>query len=108
MELYLRDHLANEHTLEKRREKTKEIFDIYTGFADNLKATFNDRDEVRKASNDIITVKQLGFVAVYATKFQQLVAYLEWLDETFRDLFYKGLKEEVKKNMITYEYPSTF
>ncbi|EKG15574.1 hypothetical protein MPH_07240 [Macrophomina phaseolina MS6] len=82
MELYLRDYLANEHSLEKRREKTKEIFGTYTGFVDNLRATFNDRDE--------------------------LAAYLEWLDETFRDLFYKGLKEEVKKNMITHEYPATF
>ncbi|KAF4311213.1 putative retrotransposon gag protein [Botryosphaeria dothidea] len=108
MEPYLRDHLANEHSLEKRRAKTKEIFDTYTGFADNLRATFNDRDEVRKASNDIMTVRQMGSVAVYATKFQQLAAYLEWSDETFRDLFYKGLKDEVKKNMITHEYPPTF
>ncbi|KAF4310278.1 putative retrotransposon gag protein [Botryosphaeria dothidea] len=92
IEPYLRDHLANEHSLEKRRAKTKEIFDTYTGFADNLRATFNDRDEVRKASNDIIT----------------LAAYLKWSDETFRDLFYKGLKDEVKKNMITHEYPPTF
>ncbi|KAF4311420.1 putative retrotransposon gag protein [Botryosphaeria dothidea] len=108
MEPYLRDHLANEHSLEKRRAKTKEIFDTYTGFADNLRATFNDRDEVRKASNDIMTVRQMGSVTVYATKFQQLAAYLEWSDETFRDLFYKGLKDEVKKNMITHEYPPTF
>ncbi|EKG15317.1 Retrotransposon gag protein [Macrophomina phaseolina MS6] len=108
IEPYLRDHLANEHSLEKRREKTKKIFGTYTGFADNLRATFNDRDKVRKASNDIITVKQLGSIAIYATKFQQLTAYLEWSDETFRDLFYKGLKEEVKKNIITHEYPATF
>ncbi|KAF4303350.1 hypothetical protein GTA08_BOTSDO09548 [Botryosphaeria dothidea] len=60
MELYLRDHLANEYSLEKRRAKTKEIFDTYTGFADNLRATFNDRDEVRKASNDIITDSKKG------------------------------------------------
>ncbi|EOD43859.1 putative retrotransposon gag protein [Neofusicoccum parvum UCRNP2] len=37
-----------------------------------------------------------------------LTAYLEWSDETFRDLFYKGLKDNVKKHMVTYDYPATF
>ncbi|EOD43412.1 putative retrotransposon gag protein [Neofusicoccum parvum UCRNP2] len=108
MEPYLRDHLANEGTPDQRRSKTKEIFDTYEGFVKNLRATFNDRDEVRKASNDIITIRQIGSVAIYATKFQQLAAYLEWSDETFRDLFYKGLKDDVKKHMVTYNYPATF
>ncbi|EOD50112.1 putative retrotransposon gag protein [Neofusicoccum parvum UCRNP2] len=44
----------------------------------------------------------MGSIAIYATKFQQLAAYLKWSDETFRDLFYKGLKDDVKKHIVTW------
>ncbi|KAB2573749.1 Mammalian retrotransposon derived protein [Lasiodiplodia theobromae] len=74
---YLRDQLANEATPAERRPKTKEIFNTYQGFATNLRTTFTNRDEVRKAASDIWTVKQLESVATYSTKFHQLASYLQ-------------------------------
>ncbi|QRV96520.1 Retrotransposon gag protein [Ceratobasidium sp. AG-Ba] len=62
---------------------------------------FGEIDRATKALKKLKTLKQKLSVQDYVTKFQSLAAYVNYDDLALRDMFYKGLKDEIKMAMLS-------
>lgn len=97
--------------------------DIVRGFADNeppehflslerflqhLEENFGDRGAENSALREIMELRQGNSAAyTYYTRFCHLTPYLSWEGTAFRDLFYKGLRDEIKDELARSPLPST-
>jgi len=105
-EPYLNEHLHKEE--EERSQTTRDMFDDYDEFVKHLKRAFNDVDEVRQATQKIMSIQQRTSVADYTSTFRQAASFLEgWSDQAQRDHYYKGLKTNIKDAMAFHPYPDT-
>ncbi|RYP03653.1 hypothetical protein DL765_010434 [Monosporascus sp. GIB2] len=99
-----RDYMEN--TENDREISTSEIFSLYTNFEDKLRSNFGNSDEKRSSAQKILDLKQKGPASKYAVNFKILVAKAGWGDkeeDALIDIFYKGLKDDVKDEIIRVE-----
>jgi hypothetical protein len=103
----LRDFVDN--PLEDDREdETNRAFSSFMAFEDNLKKTFGEPDETRAAQRELQQLKQRTSVSAYATEFRRISSKLGWDDDVLIAIFYPGLKDEVKDDLVMLDQPDTF
>ncbi|QRV73567.1 Retrotransposon gag protein [Ceratobasidium sp. AG-Ba] len=62
---------------------------------------FGEIDRATKALKKLKSLKQKSLVQDYVTEFQSLAAYVNYDDLALRDMFYEGLKDEIKMAMLS-------
>ncbi|QRV80815.1 Transposon Ty3-I Gag-Pol polyprotein [Ceratobasidium sp. AG-Ba] len=62
---------------------------------------FGEIDQATKALKKLKSLKQKSSVQDYVTEFQSLAAYVNYNDLALRDMFYEGLKDEIKMAMLS-------
>ncbi|RYP42434.1 hypothetical protein DL768_010343 [Monosporascus sp. mg162] len=105
----LRDYLEN--AKDDQETAIKKIFESYVNFEQKLKDNFDNPDAERKAAQNLLQLKQKGPTSKYAVEFRNLMSKAGWVDDkddTLIDVFYKGLKDDVKDEIIKIERPSAF
>ena len=103
-EPFLSDHYEN---VNGAKEKTKRLIDSFEEFEREMKVIFGTANEERTAAREIHQLRQTGSASAYYSTFQQVALRLDWdEDEALRDMFYQGLKMEVKAK-IAVPLPTT-
>jgi hypothetical protein len=102
----LRDYLDNEEA--DQDDDTKVLFASYEAFEQRLTNVFGDPDEVRTATRKLKTLRQTGSAQHFAREFKRIASKLEWDDESQMELFYDGLREDVKDKLADKDRPDTF
>lgn len=105
MEPITRDFLENDETT--RDQETENIFASWTNFETSLKDAFGLVNEERQAATKIHELKQTKSAAAYAAMFRLIASKLEWEDEPLMEIFYQGLKDEVKDELYKADRPDT-
>lgn len=90
---FLVDYLDDETNND---QETITIFNSFTAFEEKIRRVYRTVDQEQLAARQIQTLKQTGSVTDYWRKFQQLATHLEWDEEALRDVFYRGLKNDIK------------
>lgn len=85
---------------EQLKPETQEIFIGYHGFEKALLSLFQDTDEKRQAERDLSSLRQTKSASHYAAEFRRLSARLDITNESKTFMFYQGLKEEVKDELV--------
>jgi hypothetical protein len=101
----LRDFLENEDDENLQDQETQNIFTSWDNFEQALKDNFGVINEERQAAAELMALRQLKSCATYSTKFRQLAAKTEWDDEALMEIYYQGLKEEVKDELHKADRP---
>ncbi|RYP29015.1 hypothetical protein DL767_006941 [Monosporascus sp. MG133] len=104
----LRDYLENGKS--DQQQATRILFQYYINFEEKLKANFGNPDEERTAAQKILDLKQKGPASKYAVTFKNLMAKVKWVDkkdDSLIDIFYKGLKDDVKDEIVKMARPTT-
>jgi hypothetical protein len=101
----LRDFLENEDNENLQDQETQNIFTSWDNFEQALKDNFRVINKERQAAAELIALRQLKSCATYSTKFQQLAAKTEWDNEALIEIYYQGLKEEVKDELHKADRP---
>ena len=102
----LRDYSENGES--DRDDDTNRIFSSFAIFAEGLKKTFGNPDEERTAERKLEHLKQKGSASKYAAEFRQATSKLDWEDNNLMAWFYRGLKEEVKDELVREKRPDDF
>ena len=102
----LKDRLEN--PLEDSQEDfTKKVFKKYATFEEEIIKVFGDTDEKLHAQERLARLRQTKSASAYATIFRQDSLRAEINDEGLMQLFYDGLKEEVKDELYKVDRPET-
>ena len=101
---FLTNFLNNEP--DKKDDGTIEVTQNYSNFKNKLRQIFGNFDEEHLAERRMQSLRQTGFAADYASKFQQLAAQTQWGAVPLVAQFYKGLKDRVKNNIAQVNRPS--
>ncbi|RYP44010.1 hypothetical protein DL768_009480 [Monosporascus sp. mg162] len=78
---------------------------------DSVPDNFDNPNVKRKAAQNLLQLKQKEPASKYAVEFRNLMSKAGWVDDkddTLIDVFYKGLKNDVKDEIIKIERPSAF
>ena len=94
---FLTDFLNNK--TDKKDNNTVEVTQNYSNFKNKLRQVFGDFDKEHLTEHRMQSLRQTGFAADYASKFQQLAAQTQWGAVPLVAQFYKGLKDRVKNNV---------
>lgn len=87
--------------------ETAACFHSFAKFEEMIKQVFGTVNKARAASRKIFTVRQTTSAAAYFSEFQKIAKDLTWEnDDAFKDFFYNGLKESIRKEMM--EVPTTY
>ncbi|KAM3557271.1 hypothetical protein ARSEF4850_005146, partial [Beauveria asiatica] len=97
----LRDYLDNDDPA----AETTRIFDDYDNFEELLKTAFGDPDEIRTATRKLKALKQTGSAQHYAREFRRIATVIDWDDDSQMELFYDGLREDVKDEIAKKDRP---
>ena len=62
--------------------------------------TFGILDEERDVERKLQALRQTGSASEFVVKFQQLAVRTQWGDSALTALFYQGLKEQVKDDIV--------
>ena len=89
------------------KDKTKAIFKNYNAFKRALKIIFGDPKKEKTLARQLINLKQKGAAFKYATEFKQLAAKLGQADKPLIEIFYYGLKNAIKDDIIRENKPNT-
>ncbi|KAF4339823.1 gag poly [Fusarium beomiforme] len=103
----LRDFLENEDNEALQDQETINIFADWNNFEIALKDNFGVVNEERQAAADIMKLRQDKSCAAYSAKFRQLAAKTQWDDDALMEIYYQGLKEEVKDELYKADRPDT-
>ncbi|KAL0938239.1 reverse transcriptase domain protein [Colletotrichum truncatum] len=95
-------------TLDECTTETRDIYANFKGFEDTLRSLFQDPDEKRQAERDLAQLKQTKSAKDYSANFRQLSVQLDLTEETKIFMFYQGLKDEVKDEIIKIDRPDDF
>nr|XP_036574440.1 reverse transcriptase domain protein [Colletotrichum truncatum]KAF6780871.1 reverse transcriptase domain protein [Colletotrichum truncatum] len=95
-------------TLDECTTETRDIYANFKGFEDALRSLFQDPDEKRQAERDLAQLKQTKSAKDYSANFRQLSVQLDLTEETKIFMFYQGLKDEVKDEIIKIDRPDDF
>ena len=95
---YLKDFLGKE--LGDRENETQIIFNSSQQFEARLRRVFEDIDKKRTAERQLYELRQKGSAVSYSVSFQHIAANTEWDDVALISQFYRGLREEVKDEIV--------
>lgn len=77
-------------------------------FLEHLEDNFGDKGSENSAIRELMELKQgNGPTYQYYTKFSHITPLLSWEGTAFRDLFYRGLKDDVKDQLAQSPLPET-
>src|SRR5436190_7063672 len=86
-------------------EEEDEMFSSYEKFVEKIIAAFGPVDPKREAERKLEHLRQKGSTSNYAADFRQIASVLDWDDEAYVSLFYRGLKDGVKDELAKIEWP---
>ena len=69
---------------------------------------FEDPNEERRNEQKLQRLKQQKSVIRYTVEFKQIVALTQYDDAACKTMYYKGLKEMVKDEIMRCEWPDDF
>lgn len=84
------------------------VFSDYETFEERLLSAFGNPDEHKEATRQLTRLKQTGSAAHYTREFKRIVSKLNWNNEPKMQIYYQGLKEEVKDDIYREERPALF
>ena len=91
----------------KPDKDTLMCFTRFAEFENRINKVFGTIQEERAASRALYNVRQKGSAAMYYSEFNQIATKLRWEDEdAFAEIFYNGLKKEVRQEMM--DPPTTY
>jgi hypothetical protein len=101
--------LANpdDDNADEREDFTNTVFKRYTTFAAELQKVFGDMDEKLYTQVRLTRLRQTKSASTYATIFRQDAIRAEINDKGLMQLFYDGLKENVKDELYKVDRPDT-
>ena len=102
----LKDYLDHSDD-DEREDFTTEVFAAYSKFEEEIKKVFGETDEKLHAQERLANLTQRKSASAYATQFRQDSLRAEINEEGLMQLFYDGLKEEVKDELYKQERPET-
>ena len=103
MEPIMRDFLSNEEA--DQDQDTVNIFSDWENFETAIKDAFGLVNEERQAAAQLFELTQNKSCAAYAARFRQLASKTEFEDESLMEIFYRGLKPEVKDELYKADRP---
>ncbi|EQB43072.1 hypothetical protein CGLO_18341 [Colletotrichum gloeosporioides Cg-14] len=104
----IQEEFLRYETLDECSTETRDIYSSFKGFEDALRSLFQDPDEKRQAERDLAQLRQTKSTKEYAATFRQLSVQLDLTEETKIFMFYQGLKDEVKDEIIKIDRPEDF
>ncbi|KAK6224224.1 reverse transcriptase domain protein [Colletotrichum tabaci] len=107
-EPFMEEFLQNNGDTNACSTETRDIFSSMTGFEHALQTLFQDPDEKRQAERDLANLRQNKSASHYAAEFRRLAARLDITNESRIFMFYQGLKEEVKDEIVKLDAPTDF
>lgn len=75
-------------------------------FIQELRTNFGDPDRMATAERKLDALKQRGSFSEYLTSFRKYQSILDWNDSSLSYQFYRGLKDEIKDEMMKIGRPS--
>jgi Retrotransposon gag protein/Zinc knuckle len=103
-EPYLRDFTENEP--ENRKAETIDLFESYRNFKTKITEVFGDPEAVRAAERKIERLRQERSVAIYTSRFRQIVSLLNWDNSALMSRYYRGLKDDIKDEIARRDWPN--
>ncbi|QRV72137.1 Retrotransposon gag protein [Ceratobasidium sp. AG-Ba] len=85
---------------QRRRIQNRKLHNVNLFWAE-FEKRFGEIDRATKALKKLKSLKQKSSVQDYVTEFQSLAAYVNYDDLALRDMFYEGLKDEIKMAMLS-------
>ena len=85
------------------REDSEDIFSDFSNFKTEIKRVFEASHEEETAERMIQHLRQKTSVAEYAARFQEYANLTEWEDAALMAMFRRGLKYNVKEELMRYE-----
>lgn len=112
MEAHVTDYMDNkgpkgELVANDMYDDTVVIFGSWTGFKNQISRVFGDIDQERTSEHFILNHKQRGSAATYTAQFQQHMGKTDWDDSALKALYYEGLKDHVKDEIVRSGRPNT-
>lgn len=112
MEAHVTDYMDNkgqkgELVPNNMYDDTVTIFGSWTGFKTQISRVFGDIDQERTSEHFILNHKQRGSAATYTAQFQQHMGKTDWDDSALKALYYEGLKDHVKDEIVRSGRPNT-
>jgi hypothetical protein len=101
----LEDYLTKEAA--DRDTFTDKVFEDYASFEEEIRKVFGDADGKRHAQERLARLRQTKSATAYATQFRQNSLRADINDEGLMQLFYDGLKEEVKDELYKVDRPES-
>lgn len=86
----------------RERKDPKGIFGRFQSFRDEVERIFGISNEDAVAEQKVQTLRQKTSAADYAAEFQEYSNVLDWNDEALTTMFRRGLKENVKDELMRY------
>ena len=102
----LNDYLENLDD-DDREDFTQQVFQRYAKFEKEIRKVFGDTDEKLHAQERLAQLRQTKSTAAYATQFRQDSLRAAINEEGLMQLFYDGLREEVKDELYKADRPDT-
>lgn len=85
------------------------IQDDFSLFSSEMKKVFDRSKQGREAAREILQLRQGSrSVSDYAIQFRTLASASGWNQEASYDVFFHGLSEEIKDELIPHDLPQTF
>jgi hypothetical protein len=104
IEFFLNDYVDNPSD-DDREPETLAIFGSYAEYKKRINRVFGDIDAMRSAERHIQALRQYKSATAYAAEFQQYAGRTDWNDEALTAQFYRGLKDQVKDDIVRGERP---
>ncbi|WPJ60739.1 hypothetical protein SMAC4_13283 [Sordaria macrospora] len=80
--------------------ETQKTFTDFEYFESSINQVFGLADKVRQAETKLNELRQTKSAASYSAEFRQLAFRVDWNDEGLKYQFYRGLKSDVKDELI--------
>jgi hypothetical protein len=80
----------------EQNEVTREIFNTYVQFESHLEKAFGITNEAQDAEKKLRDFRQKGPCFKYTSQFIQLLTKVNWTEDSKKEMYYHGLKPEVK------------
>jgi len=84
---------------------TRDLFNNFENFCEGLRKIYGNPDAQREAGLRIQTLRQSGTVHEYTSEFYQLSNKLDWDDDAFVAIYYRGLKDPIKDELSRDDLP---
>lgn len=102
-EPYMKDQLGPSSP---KRPETIQMFQSFENFVVKIELVYGDVDTVKEAERDLQRLRQKGSTTDYASKFHQLSSRVQWDDAALAAVFYQGLKDSVKDELVRTDRPN--